>query len=64
MAQSGIFRTTMRGFHKQEVLQYIEELNARVTAEQQALTEQLAQSQQDAAELRTQLTETAKKALA
>ena len=58
MAQSGIFRTTMRGFHKQEVLQYIEELNARVTAEQQALTEQLAQSQQEAAELRTQLTET------
>ena len=58
MAQSGIFHTTMRGFNKQEVLQYIEELNARVTAEQQALTEELAKSQQEAAELRTQLADT------
>lgn len=55
MAQSGIFHTSMRGFNKEEVLQYIEDLNVRTTAEQQAATEEVAQKQQENTELRAKL---------
>ena len=55
MAQSGIFHTSMRGFNKEEVLQYIEDLNARTTAECQAATEEVAQKQQENAGLKNQL---------
>lgn len=55
MAQSGIFRTSMRGFNKEEVLQYIEDLNARATAECQAATEEVAQKQQENTALRGEL---------
>lgn len=58
MAQSGIFHTSMRGFNKNEVLQYIEELNVRMTAEQQAGEETIARLQQEVSDLRTKLSET------
>ena len=55
MAQSGIFRTSMRGFKKQEVLQYIEEMNNRSTAQETAATAQIATLQQEVAQLREAL---------
>ena len=55
MAQSGIFRTSMRGFKKQEVLQYIEEMNSRAAAQETAATAQIATLQQEVTQLREAL---------
>lgn len=55
MAQSGIFHTSMRGFNKEEVLQYIEDLNARAVADHQAATEEIAQKQQENTALKSQI---------
>lgn len=63
MAQSGIFRTSMRGFNKQEVLQYIEEMNNRSASQETAATTQIAALQQEVTQLR-EVYESTRQALA
>lgn len=40
MAESGVFRSAMRGFNKQDVLQYIDEITGAWDTERHALTQQ------------------------
>lgn len=42
MAQGGLFRSAMRGFHKQDVLQYIDEITGAWDAERKELEQQAA----------------------
>lgn len=44
MAQNGIFRTAMGGFHKQDVLQYIDEITGAWNTERTALEQQAAEA--------------------
>ncbi len=44
MAQSGMFRTAMGGFNKQDVLQYIDEITGAWNAERTALEQQAAEA--------------------
>ena len=50
MAEQGMFKTVMRGFRKEDVLRYIDEMMEEHSAQEQVLEKQLA-------ELRTQLAE-------
>ena len=52
MAQNGIFRTAMRGFNKQDVLQYIDEITAAWNGERTQLEQQTATATAAAEELR------------
>lgn len=52
MAQNGIFRTAMRGFNKQDVLQYIDEITAAWNGERTQLEQQAAAATAAAEELR------------
>lgn len=47
MAENGFFRTAFRGFKKQDVLEYIDSLNAAHCDEMAALTQELATSRKE-----------------
>ena len=55
MEQTGQFRTSLHGFHKKDVLQYLEQLNNREFTELQEAKEQLSQAQEENRQLREQL---------
>lgn len=48
MEESGSFRTSMRGFHKQDVLNYIDALQAAHVQETEALRQQAENAEKQA----------------
>ena len=55
MAESGMFRSAMRGFHKQDVLQYIDEITGAWDAERHNLNQQKEEAVAAQQALRTQM---------
>lgn len=55
MAESGLFRSAMRGFNKQDVLQYIDEITGGWDAERHSLEQQKNEAVQAQTALRTQM---------
>ncbi len=54
MGQNGQFRTSLHGFNKKDVLDYLEQLNSREFTELQQTKEQLQQANEENARLRQQ----------
>ena len=54
MAEYGMFKTAMRGFRKEDVLAYIDELMAEKTKESESFQAQIAQSESQLAEAKVQ----------
>lgn len=57
MEEQGIFRSALGGFHKGDVLTYIDEITARWDAERQQLQQQLSETQQQLTAAREQSSE-------
>lgn len=53
MAEAGFFRTSFRGFHKMDVLQYIDELQQRQKAELEDLQHRLDEAEKQASQVET-----------